>query len=186
MHEGWSFGGIIAVEIARILAVQGRGLTVSKVIMLDTVYPRCHRPEATKEGTVQYVPGVEGLSAQTGEKLMTALVRATCLADRWAVPQWTLPRLLQAPRSSSLPGQLPMPPPVILIKAKEKVVMLKETAMCVLDRTRFLPQLGWEDLHPEFISEVIQVKGNHYTLFDESYVSERCYKNIVFASLVSR
>ncbi|POS78110.1 thioesterase [Diaporthe helianthi] len=165
---GWSFGGIIAVEIARILAVQGRGLTVSRVIMLDTVYPRCQRPEATKEGTVQHVPGVEGLNAQTAERLMTAVARATCLADRWIVPQWTLPRPLQESRSTSLPGQLPIPPPVILIRAGEMVVMPEENAMCVLDRTRFLPQLGWEDFHPEFISEVIQVKGNHYTLFDET------------------
>ena len=170
-YEGWSFGGIVAVEIARNLAIQGRELTVSKVILLDTVYPRCQRPEATKEGTVQHVPGVKVLSSQTEERLMTALVRANCLADRWVVPQWTMPRLMQAPKSSPLPGQLPVAPPVILIRAEDKVAMGAGESMCVLDRTRFLPQLGWEDLHPEFISQVIRVKGNHYTLFDEPCVS---------------
>ncbi|KAH8777826.1 thioesterase [Diaporthe sp. PMI_573] len=169
---GWSFGGIVAVEIARNLALQGRGLTVSKVILLDTVYPRCQRPEATKEGTVQHVPGVKVLSSQTKERLMTALVRANCLADRWVVPQWTMPRLMQAPKSSPLPGQLPVAPLVILIRAEDKVAMGAGESMCVLDRTRFLPQLGWEDLHPEFISQVIRVKGNHYTLFDELCVDE--------------
>ncbi|KAG8158000.1 hypothetical protein KVR01_012272 [Diaporthe batatas] len=169
---GWSFGGIVAVEIARTLAVQGRGLTVSKVILLDTVYPRCERPEATKENTAQYVTGIEGLSPQTRNRLETALVRATCLADRWIVPQWTLPRQLHEPlaKGSPLPGQLPMPPPVILIRARDKVGMVDENEKCVLDRTRFLPQLGWEDLHPDFISAVIKVNGNHYTLFDELYV----------------
>lgn len=170
--KGWSFGGIVAVQIAHILATQGRGLTVSRIILLDTVYPRCERPEATKEGTLQYVPGLEGLNSQTEERLMMALVRANCLADRWAVPQWTMPRSLQAPKSIILPGQFPVPPPVILIRAEEKVSMDDKEAMCVLDRTRFLPQLGWEDQHPDFISEVFPVKGNHYTLFDEPYVSQ--------------
>jgi hypothetical protein len=159
---------------------------VSKVILLDTVYPRCQRPQATKEGTVQYVPGIEGLSPQAEEKLVAALVRANCLADRWNVPQWALPRLLQAPNSTSIPGQLPMPPPVILIRAEDKVVMANEMAMCVLDRTRFLPQLGWEDMHPEFISQVIRVKGNHYSLFDEQHVSQEPREYYIFCFIAPR
>lgn len=171
---GWSFGGIVAVEMAHQIATCGRGLTVSGILMLDSVYSKCERPEATKRGTSQYVPGLTGQSQQTQDKLITALVRATCLADNWCVPEWTLPRLARGKVSVASPchGWAPRPPPVILIRATEKTPMRDTDAMCVLDRTRFLPQLGWEDMHPDFVTRVFPVKGTHYTLFDEPCLSQ--------------
>lgn len=147
---------------------------MSRIILIDTVYPLCTRPEASKEGTAQYVPGVGSLDRQTQERLMATLVRATSLADQWRVPGWTMPRPpLGAQRQMSLTlSHRPVPPPVILIRASEMVPMTDSEVKCVLDRTRILPQLGWEDMHPDFVSHVFSVQGNHYTLFDEPNVSK--------------
>ncbi|KAJ4419134.1 putative secondary metabolism biosynthetic enzyme [Gnomoniopsis sp. IMI 355080] len=86
---GWSFGGIIAIQIAHLLAKQGRGLRVSRIILIDSVYPRCQRPEARKGPPHRrHAPMLPGLNEDTLEKLLTALMRATCISDQWDPPLW--------------------------------------------------------------------------------------------------
>lgn len=172
-HIGWSFGGVLAVQIAHMLATSGRGLRVSRIILIDSVYPRCPRPEAQKEpAKLHHAPALPGVNQETRDKLMTALMRATCLSDQWDPPSWALPRtgVLGTARSRDVD---PTPPHAVLIRAKDLVPMADPAEKCPLDRTRFLPQLGWEDMLEGFVEQVIETTGNHYSVFDSEHVSGR-------------
>ncbi|CAI0645554.1 unnamed protein product [Colletotrichum noveboracense] len=167
---GWSFGGVLSVQIAHMLATSGRGLRVSRIILIDSVYPRCPRPEAQKEpAKLHHAPALPGVNEETRDKLMTALMRATCLSDQWDPPAWSMPRtgVLGTARSY---GVDPTPPHAILIRAKDMVPMADPGEKCPLDRTRFLPQLGWEDMQKGFVEQVIETAGNHYSIFDQEYI----------------
>ncbi|KAK0381111.1 thioesterase [Colletotrichum lupini] len=167
---GWSFGGVLAVQIAHMLAMSGRGLRVSRIILIDSVYPRCPRPEAQKEpAKLHHAPALPGINQETRDKLMTALMRATCLSDQWDPPSWALPRtgVLGTARSRDVD---PTPPHAVLIRAKDLVPMADPAEKCPLDRTRFLPQLGWEDMLEGFVEQVIETTGNHYSVFDSEHI----------------
>ncbi|KAL0932754.1 thioesterase domain containing protein [Colletotrichum truncatum] len=168
---GWSFGGVLSVQIAHMLTTSGRGLRVSRIVLIDSVYPRCPRPEAQKEpAKLHHAPELPGVSQETREKLMTALMRATCLSDQWDPPRWSMPRsgLLGATRSY---GVDPSPPHTVLIKAKDMVPMSEPGEKCPLDRTRFLPQLGWEDMQEGFVEHILETSGNHYSIFDQEHIN---------------
>jgi hypothetical protein len=73
--------------------------------------------------------------------------------------------------TTSGPGAGPRPPPVVLIRAPDLTPMEDKAEVCPLDRTRFLPLLGWEDMQEGFVSHVLETTGNHYTVFDAENVS---------------
>ncbi|KZL81167.1 thioesterase domain containing protein [Colletotrichum incanum] len=170
---GWSFGGLIAVQMAHLLATSGQRLRSVKIILIDTVFPGCNLPGAEKTpAEEQHVPKLPGISDATREKLLTALMRATSIADRWHFPLWA-----SRPVGCSVEDQeaviileasgVPVPPPVVLIRAKQMVPLAEDGSKCPLDRTRFLPQLGWEHMQPDFVTCVLETAGNHYTIFDD-------------------
>lgn len=151
------------------IARQGRGLRVSRIILVDSVYPRCERPEARKGPPhARHAPMLPGISEDTRNKLLTALMRATCISDHWDPPAWSR-RTERAARVVRSAGERPAPPPVVLIRADGLVPTVERNEMCPLDRTRFLPQLGWEDMQEGFVSEVLHTSGNHYNIFDEAH-----------------
>ncbi|TLD18021.1 hypothetical protein PspLS_10431 [Pyricularia sp. CBS 133598] len=165
IFTGWSFGGILSVQIAHILATKGSGLRVSRIVLIDSVYPRCDRHETAKrpQHEEEETLDIKGVSNETREKLESALMRATCLSDCWEPPVW-------APVTNGIPrparrGEKPAPPPTVLIRAQQ-FVPTKTGAVCPLDRTRCLPQLGWEDMQEGFVREVIHVPAHHYNIFD--------------------
>lgn len=168
---GWSFGGIIAVQIAHMLAQRGRGLRVSRIILIDSVYPRCERPEARKGlPHPRHAPMLPGISEDIRDKLLTALMRATCISDRWDPPTWARRPTGRISATRLVDVNLkPLPPPVVLIRADGMVPTKDAQEMCPLDRTRFLPQLGWEDMQEGFVSHVLHTSGNHYNIFDEDH-----------------
>lgn len=153
------------------LAQQGRGLRVSRIILIDSVYPGCQRPEARKGPPhPRHAPMLPGISEETREKLLTALMRATCISDRWDAPAWARRPTGRSSTTRLVDGSLkPLPPPVVLIRADGMVPTKDPKEMCPLDRTRFLPQLGWEDMQEGFVSHVLHTSGNHYNIFDENH-----------------
>lgn len=133
------------------------------------MYPRCERPEARKGPPhARHAPMLPGISEDTRNKLLTALMRATCISDHWDPPVWAR-RAERAARVVRSAGERPAPPPVVLIRADGLVPTVERNEMCPLDRTRFLPQLGWEDMQEGFVSEVLHTSGNHYNIFDEAH-----------------
>lgn len=109
-----------------------------------------------------------GISEDTRNKLLTALMRATCISDHWVPPAWSK-RMDHHVGVVRATGERPRPPPVVLIRADGLVPTVEKNEMCPLDRTRFLPQLGWEDMQEGFVSKVLHTAGNHYNIFDEAH-----------------
>lgn len=143
---------------------------MAKVILIDAVYPGVDLPEAEKgQADEQHVPVLPGVSEETRQKLLTALMRATNIADQWVAPEWAS----RSPTNELGSGAgaeagLPVPPQqVVLVRAEDMVPLaVGGGAICPLDRTRFLPKLGWEHMQPDFVTQVIHTSGNHYSVFD--------------------
>ncbi|KAF9697502.1 hypothetical protein EKO04_003960 [Ascochyta lentis] len=155
---GWSFGGMLAVQISHLLSLNGRGLKVERIILIDSIYST----RARKSANEAHAPSLLGVSEDVKDKVLTSLMRATRLSDEWTPPVWGT--------NGSSSKIKPMPPPVILIKAMERIAMENLEDECILDFTRELPDLGWSDMHQGFVSYVVQTPGNHYSLFDDDYM----------------
>ncbi|KAH3906227.1 hypothetical protein HBH56_205460 [Parastagonospora nodorum] len=154
---GWSFGGILAVQIAHILATENKGLRVSGVILVDSIYSRT--PKRALDMDTQG-PAMVGITQEVKEKVLTSLIRATCLCDEWQPPAWKTTDV-------GVHGKnVPTPPPVVLIRAKSLVPMVDPNEMCLLDKTRDMPHLGWEDAYDGFVVKVLETCGDHYSIFD--------------------
>ncbi|KAI1673231.1 Thioesterase domain containing protein [Pyrenophora tritici-repentis] len=156
---GWSFGGMLAVQIAHLLSLNGRGLRVERILLIDSIYST----QARKSTDDAHAPSLPGVSEDVREKVLTSLMRATRLSDEWIPPVWGA--------TGSRSKLAPIPPPVVLVKAKERVAMENLEDVCMLDFTRRLPDLGWDDMHRGFVSYVVETPGNHYSLFDDSHMS---------------
>ncbi len=155
---GWSFGGMLAVQIAHLLSTSGRGLKVERILLIDSIYST----QARKFASNTHAPSLPGVTEEVREKVLTSLMCATRLSDEWTPPTWGT--------ADSRSKSAPVPPPVVLVKAKDRVVMDNPEDLCMLDFTRQLPDLGWDDMHPGLVKCVVETPGDHYSLFHDSHV----------------
>ncbi|KAJ6265412.1 thioesterase [Bipolaris maydis] len=154
---GWSFGGILAVQIAHMLAMENKRLRVSGIILVDSIYSSTPKRVLDMDSQGPMMPGV---TQDVKEKVLTSLIRATCLCDEWQPPAWNT-------TDAKFHGKnVPIPPPVVLVRAKSLVPMVNPNEMCLLDKTRSMPYLGWEDAYEDFIIKVLETCGDHYSIFD--------------------
>ncbi|OLN96161.1 Polyketide synthase PksR [Colletotrichum chlorophyti] len=152
---GWSFGGIVALQMSHILATEGRGLNCVGIVLIDTIYS----PVDFSNGSgVDMAPPLAGINGQTRDQIMVALVRAQCLCATWEPPTWSGKKV----------------PPVVLIKAQDRIQVEKSQGsnnICRLDRFRNHRQLGWEMVQSGLINKgVIDTPGNHYDIFEDEHV----------------
>ncbi|KAH8655509.1 Alpha/Beta hydrolase protein [Xylariales sp. PMI_506] len=149
---GWSVGGIIALEMAHILAGNDE-FHVLGVIMMDSLYP------STKAfRTIQDNPAIEWGDATTEESkrsTLTSIANSTKFAHQWA----------QA--SSKDANELKTLPPNILLRTSDSISTLGNE-----EPTQETLVLGWGDYRDNFFSHVLEVPGTHYSLFAEENVDE--------------
>ena len=109
---------------------------------------------------------MSGVTQDVKDKVFVSLVRATCLCDEWQPPAWDTTGVGFRGKS------VPIPPPVVLIRAKSHVAMVNPNEVCLLDKTRSMPHLGWEYTQEGFVTEVLETSGDHYSIFDTSNVRD--------------
>lgn len=151
---GWSFGGIVALEMARQLLKKGQ--TIQLVLLIDSNYAppdyfkteTTPRPESLQE--LMHTYGVE-LDSEEGEAIAFEVRNTDKLLSKYQ------PSLYEGP--------------VVLLKAKGgtdlrylNAKQLKVQKALVAD-----PFNGWKKFLPELIS--LPVEGSHDLLFTPSYIA---------------
>ncbi|KAK6222454.1 thioesterase [Colletotrichum tabaci] len=160
---GWSFGGIIAIQMAHMLAAEGRGLVCSGLVLIDTIYlsPSRSLGSGANSNLAPSMPA--NVTPDTRDEILVSLVRAHMLCSSWPPPSWAryrIPRAVLIKAADSIPGRA------------GPIEEDGEAVLCRLDAQRHQTDLGWGETQPGLVTAVIDTPGNHYALFaDENILS---------------
>ncbi|KEY64869.1 hypothetical protein S7711_03862 [Stachybotrys chartarum IBT 7711] len=148
---GWSLGGMLSLEVAKVLegdpTVRVRG-----IIMVDSIYPRNTNQELV----------IEPWDTSEEGKTMNQILASRSMAEgRRMIQHWEIPRLTE-PR-----------PRIVLLRATGYVPPKKEgNGIVFTDVHRGDRNLGWDNYDKELFDEVVDVKGHHFDLFEFARVAE--------------
>jgi pimeloyl-ACP methyl ester carboxylesterase len=158
---GWSLGGLVALELARLLESTEDptlGLRVVGIVMVDSVCP------VVGEGWKPPAPFVphavqwsEFTQMETREKVTRCFEEARRMVDEWTLPVWE-----GGDGSKGSVGS--RPPPVVLLRAMEAVPVEGE-GMTKVDAHRSDRQLGWGKYRKDLVTKVIDIPGHHFNIF---------------------
>ncbi|KAM0263573.1 hypothetical protein ACHAQJ_001193 [Trichoderma viride] len=88
------------------------------------------------------------------------------LEENWKpmiLPKPDSPKNLSKPKNPRKPV---LPPPGVLLRCINYTPTEQEGKKCHIDLFREEPVLGWEKGYPSFLKAVMEMKKDHYTLFD--------------------
>lgn len=148
---GWSFGGMLSLEVAKQLADDPR-INVIGILMVDSVHP------VVDAEHVQIAAPDYSTSGKTTNQILSqnCMREARAMILKWAVPVWedaTRPR-----------------PPIILLRATDPVP--REGGVDRVDVTREDQYLGWKAHDENMFLDVLPVKGHHFELYHFDRVDE--------------
>ncbi|KAH7330547.1 thioesterase domain-containing protein [Rhexocercosporidium sp. MPI-PUGE-AT-0058] len=144
---GWSFGGLLALQVAHLISYdQGGEFTVAGIILIDTTCPLA-LSYAEPHNEEHHIPFKDDVPEHMRQVAQTSMDRAIKMLSQWAPPTWS--------------GSCSTHPPALLLHARESIVSWKKRS----------PKLDWELYPHEFIHWVISIPGNHFNLFDGGNVN---------------
>lgn len=195
--KGWSLGGLIALEIASVLA-QTSALTVVGIVMIDSIYPGGLKNR--RENVVAHAPIISSRCKPEIRMLMASTMQASFkMVEEWVLTTWS-GRSSRRRWESSFPGpqesdsgyvtsneidngkipsglqpasHLLLPPPTVLLRCKDFVPVSKcgnPNAISRVDVAREEKLLGWEQYDYDLICAILDVPGHHFSLFSEMHV----------------
>lgn len=174
---GWSFGGVLSLAIARVLA-DDDDYAVLGIVMVDSVCPGSVRAEDWGRGAGHVTfPGQ--FSAMTSEDTKQRV--RWCFADsakailQYQMPSWdgywepgTGADADGGSRGEDQLSRAASPsrrcPPVILLRAME-VVPVDSGHPSRVDLVRDDRSLGWNKYRDGFFQEIVDVPGHHFSIF---------------------
>ena len=153
---GWSLGGLLSLEIARLLD-KDDDVQVSGLLLLDAGYPKA--TPADGNGTVKIRDHFElppsGLSSSLGAQVQEVFDNARRMVHEWQPPTWT--------------DNDTLPPPAILLKATDHVLD-QGNEVALVDKARQAQRLGWDEYEHKFIRMVLSIPGHHFNIFADDKV----------------
>ncbi|KAK8082719.1 alpha/beta-hydrolase [Apiospora saccharicola] len=165
---GWSLGGMLSLEMAHQIATQPSGDSSAdrrpRFNVLGMVWVDSQCPRAASEGII---PADKQLPAEVvqrpraeldGLKLVDKvglnMLNARIMVQSWEKPRWENDAV----------------PPTILLRARESYA---DPNSSFVDHQRGHRMLGWEGYskeHGDFVREVVDVEGNHFSLFEDDKI----------------
>ncbi|KAI2602584.1 alpha/beta-hydrolase [Hypoxylon sp. NC1633] len=132
------------------------------IVMVDTIFPL---RLATLRGPLPDKPVIlsdeESKAMKLKDKVDLNMMHARMMVQFWEVPQW-------GGEEGEKDGlKTAAPPPTILLRAKEFVS--SDPSQTFVDYVREYRFLGWDEYneqHGNFIKQVVEVEGHHFTIFD--------------------
>ncbi|PNS18125.1 hypothetical protein CAC42_3570 [Sphaceloma murrayae] len=150
---GWSFGGMLALEISHILSTDDN-VRVKGQIYIDSPYPGNTQPVG-----LEVAPAGTNFAPTTKSEVRDNVNR--CMDDaRRMVSDWTLPTWQTGP------------PPTVLLRARDPVYQRGSGKVARVDFARDDPLLGWSNYGYNFIRETHEVSGDHYKVFKFEYLDD--------------
>ncbi|KAF4477761.1 Thioesterase AMT4 [Colletotrichum fructicola Nara gc5] len=184
---GWSFGGIVAIQMAHMLAAEGRGLVCSGLILIDTIYLSPSRSLGSGANS-NLAPSMPiNVTPDTRDEILVSLVRCHMLCSSWLPPSWAccrVPRAVLIKATDPISGQ---PEHLAEHLGDRDPTGDRNLGLCRLDAQRHQFDLGWSETQPGLVTAVIDTPGHHYALFsDENWAIIFCLAIIVWALVAQR
>ncbi|KAL2017113.1 hypothetical protein VTK56DRAFT_2585 [Thermocarpiscus australiensis] len=178
---GWSLGGLLSLEVARLLAdeinsEEDKALNLLGIVMVDSVCPLAPpRPPVVVQHAMQWS---EHTKEATREQVTRCFAAATRMVKEWTLPEW---EGRGAEREEKRDGKVVVangnghvaapktapaslrPPPVILLRAMEAVPVPREGVSRV-DLHRGDRLLGWGNYRRDLITKVMDIPGHHFNI----------------------
>lgn len=142
---GWSMGGMLSLEIAKVLTGD-QGVKIIGLLMMDSMCTV--DPPAVPEEVLDHLD--VGVSRNMFLSVQ-AMKEALRIIREWDAPFWTGDQLAQRPRAS-------------LLRANDPILTGTDT-LHIADIYRHDESLGWNKYDKNMFTEVMGVQGNHFTMF---------------------
>ena len=146
---GWSLGGLLSLEVARILDADVR-INIIGIVMIDSIYP-----SKTPPGNSIWSPTEPKSKNDFLSKRSMAVARQMLVT--WSIPIWGNDAIRRRPD-------------VVLIRARDAVKMEKNDTVHRVDGHRGDRILGWGEYDPNLFKNVLDLDGQHFDLFDEERI----------------
>ncbi|KAK0720329.1 Alpha/Beta hydrolase protein [Lasiosphaeris hirsuta] len=163
---GWSLGGLLSLEVARIL-VDDPSINLLGIIMIDSVYPRS-LPSPVLPITQHVVEWSPYTRQETREKVTHCFAESSKMVRKWSLPNWgdedSAAEDVHALRTATTSTGNAGPPPVILLRAEE-AVPVNGDGVSRVDGYRDDRLLGWGNYRPDLITDVFDIPGHHFNIF---------------------
>lgn len=185
---GWSLGGLLSLEMARVLAGDSQ-FTVLGLVMIDSICPSAYSTK-TRVAKAAVVPYKQQFAPNTKQETIEGVER--CFVEaRKAVESWRMPRWNESDEEgndkaehcikvSDLGEAQPhirtssssiKCPPTFLFRAKE-AVPTEPGEVSFVDVTRHSRNLGWEEYQKDFLEEIVDISGHHFSIFAWDHVDD--------------
>ena len=164
---GWSLGGLLALEMASVLAGD-EDFTVIGLVIVDSICPEAFRAPSL----LQVVPFKLEWNKNTKEETRVSVERcfseATKMVIDYSLPKWGDDR---ERASDDEKVTISRPPPAILLRAAEAVPS-KPGEVCRVDVSRADRHLGWDIYRKNLFNQVVDVSGHHYNIFAFEHIDD--------------
>lgn len=149
---GWSLGGLLSLEIAKVLTGDS-GVRVIGVLMVDSLCPV--NPPSVRLEAFDHL----GIGRSRNQSLtVKAMKEALRTIQEWEPPVWADDQLARRPRFSLLRAQEPVP------------TGTDRTHLADIYRTS--ATLGWDQYDKGMFTDVGSVPGNHFEMFSFKHIPE--------------
>ncbi|KAF2150239.1 alpha/beta-hydrolase [Myriangium duriaei CBS 260.36] len=179
---GWSFGGLLALELSKIFE-DDPDHSIVGLVLIDTPYPK-DRHGGELSG-LNFLPDIPGVRPRVRAKIHKALQRARSMVASWELPSWEDEGYVSGTSSASsssedLLGSTSTPrrklPPAVLLRAVDKVEAMDKlrpaSSTPLVDIFRQHPSLGWSEYDNSFINVVWDIPGDHFSIFSAPYITQ--------------
>lgn len=177
---GWSLGGCVSLEVAKVLSAKESRIRVLGIVMIDSVYPKVVDGVDLPKVVDRVINWSESTRPETKEAVLRCFDEAYRMVREWTLPIWdeeeeqrdgnkeAAGEKKEAAQSlSSRRG----PPPVYLLRAQETVPTVAE-GVARVDVHRTDRHLGWKNYREDLITEVIDIPGHHFNVFAFEHLDE--------------
>ncbi|KAK3326231.1 Alpha/Beta hydrolase protein [Apodospora peruviana] len=164
---GWSLGGLISLEVARLLA-EDDALNVLGIVMIDSIYPK-HVDGSVAARIVQHaIAWNDNTKQETRDAVNRCFTEAGTMVRQWTLPTWGDEDVSEKNEPVEAAAKDLRPPPVILLRAQE-VVPVGEEGVSKVDISRSDRLLGWGHYRKDLIVQVVDIPGHHFSIFQTEW-----------------
>lgn len=171
---GWSLGGLLSLEMARMLAGDP-DFTVIGIVMMDSICPAA-KMTRTGAANAAVVPYKQQFGPNTKQETIEGVERCFIEARKsigaWTMPQWEGSDIDAAAGESQVQLSSNIKcPPTILLRARE-AVPTEPGEVSFVDTTRHSRSLGWDEYQTDFLEEIVDIQGHHFSIFAWEHIDD--------------
>lgn len=179
---GWSLGGLLSLEMARILADDPL-YTVLGIVMVDSICPVAFRTIAATNN-LRIAPYKQKFGNNTKQETIEGVERcfteAKMAVEGYELPKWDdagQEREQDGMEDGEVQSQVHAPSPkiecprTILLRARDNVPA-DPGEVSFVDVTRQSRTLGWDQYRDDLVEEIVDIPGHHFNIFAWEHIDE--------------